>query len=166
MKVNTTTKYGGSAQESRDGFKLTASAEISEKQAEMLQSIGLASVLYRAGASVANEILGVKSNSKAEYSDADAAKLAAGLAKWAKGEDSPLEGGFDLTVAVSRYVHGEGQAPKYVEEKTLIARHIKDGDFAQWMSDQVKFPATAADIENVEVLKAVKAYKQRRLAEI
>jgi len=163
MKIQATTKYGGSAQENRDGFKIAATAEISDAQLPVLAGIGLASVLYRAGAGVINEALNVKSNSKAEFSDADAQTITTALAKWAQGGDSPLKGGFNLGAQITRYVHGEGTTPKYVEEKRIIARHVASGDFAQWMSEEVEFPATAADAEKTEVLAAVKAYKQRRL---
>src|SRR6266446_6474752 len=101
MKVKATTKYGGNAQESRDGFKINAEAEVSDAQVPILCGIGLASVLYRAGASVINDALQVKSNSKAEFSDEDATKIASALARWAKSEDSPLDGGFTLGAQVS-----------------------------------------------------------------
>jgi hypothetical protein len=165
MKVTTTTKYGGSAQENRDGFKIAATAEISDAQVPVLCGIGLASVLYRGGASVLNEALGVTSNSKSEFSDEDAANIREALKSWAQGEDSPLKGGFNLQTVVTRYVHGEGSTPKFVEEKQIIARHVKAGDFAQWMHDKVGFDATVTDAEKPEVLQAVKAYKQRLIKE-
>lgn len=167
MKITTTTKYGGSATDSRDGFKIAASAEISDKQLPLLASIGLASVLYRGGASVINDALGVRSNSKAEFSDADAAKINAALTKWAKGEDSPIEGGFDLSAVITRHVHGEGAEPKYFEEKKIVNRHVQAKDVYAWATDTVGFKSESdaeLTVENVEFLKAVKAYKQRILA--
>ena len=167
MDINTTTKYGGSAKESRDGFKIAAKVTgLTQEQLIWFACVGLASTLYRAGASVANEILKVRSNSEAEFSEADAAKLSAGLAKWAKGEDSPLKGGFNLSTTITRHVHGEGQAPVYAEEKKIVARHVREGDVVTWAIDKVGFNGEGElDTENVEFLKAVKAYKQRILAE-
>lgn len=162
MKITTTTKYGGSAKESRDGFKLAAEAEISQEQLPILASIGLASILYRGGASVMNEALKVRSNSESEFNDADAAKLVTAVVKWARGEDSPLKGGFELKLNVSRHVHGEGTEPKFVGEKKMINRHIASGDIDEWALDKVGYKGDGQfDTDNVEFMKAVKAYIQR-----
>ena len=163
--IKATTKYGGSAKEARDGFKINAVAQVTDEQKDVFASFGLASVLYRAGASAVNRELGVDNNSQCEFSDADARKIEKFLSAWAKGEDSPVEGGFNLVATLTRHVHGEGTTPKYFDEKKIVARHIEAKDIVTWASDVVGFNGEGdLDVENVEFLKAVKAYKTRMLA--
>jgi len=161
METQTVTKYGGSAKEARDGFKISAIARnLTPSQAEALQSFGLASVLYRAGASAINRELGVENNSQVEFNDADAAKIAKFLPVWARGDNSPIEGGFDLEVTLTRHVHGEGAEPKYADEKKAIRRHIEARDIVVWAEKTVGYTGGGAlDTDNVALLQAVKAYK-------
>lgn len=120
MKITATTKYGGSAKENRDGFKIEAEAEISEKQLNELAAIGLASVLYRAGAGAMNKALKVESNSLTEFSDEAAAKLSVALGEWAEDEkESPLTDGFALNTAITRHVHGESAETKFAAERRI-----------------------------------------------
>lgn len=119
MVIKTETKYGGSAKENRDGFGLAAEADVNDEQLQALASIGLASLLYRGGASVINKALDVESNSAAEFSDEGATTVASALEAWAQkgagfkadGENAnALGSGFVLSVTASRHEHGTSGA--------------------------------------------------------
>lgn len=150
-------------------FRWAAECEVSDEQLAVLANAGLLQLLQRSPASRAEKVLaGYEKRpdkferSSIEFSDANAKTLAQELSK-------PLEiaEGEEIKPAVVAEYHeiGASSAPKYVEEKGIIARHVKAGDFAQWMHDKVGFDATAGEADSTEVLKAVKAYKQRLLAE-
>lgn len=170
--ISATTKYGGSAKENRDGFKLAATASVSSEQLVLLAIEGLASILYRGGASVLNETLGVKKNSETEY-DSDAAELIAdALQKWAKDEkDCPLsskdEKGnsvpspFDLSIEVSRYEHGQGSTVKFAAERQVYARHGKAKDlqeFATKMNYDGELGDGSAENAPEAFLQAIKTF--------
>lgn len=158
--IQTTTKYGGSAKEARDGFKISATATLTPEQIVTQAGKGLASDLYRAGASALNKDLGVENNSMTEFSDARARQIEKFLPEWARENL-----GFDMAVTVSRHVHGEGVEPKYADEKKIVARHIEKKDVVTWAVDVIGFTGGGElDTENVELLKAVKAYKTKLLA--
>jgi hypothetical protein len=156
-------------------YKWTATAEVSQEQLEVLASAGLLQVLQRSPASKAEKLMAgyEKRPDKFERKSIPFSKegqtileneLGSEVELVAKTKDSPA---ITVQSVVETAFHdiGAGTEPKYLEEKGIIARHVKAGDFAQWMTDKVGFAATVADAENVEVLKAVKAYKQKLLAE-
>jgi len=156
-------------------YKWTATAEVSQEQLEVLASAGLLQVLQRSPASKAEKAMAgyEKRPDKFERSsipfDSQGQtilqdSLGAEIELVAKTKDSPAVT-VQAEIETSFHEIGAGTEPKYVEEKGIIARHVKAGDFAQWMSEKVKFNATAAEADATEVLKAVKAYKQRLLAE-
>jgi len=156
-------------------YKWSAIAEVSQEQLEILASAGLLQVLQRSPASKAEKLMAgyEKRPDKFERSsipfDAQGQKvleteLGSPIEIAAKTKDSPAIT-VEAVITTSFHEIGAGTEPKYVEEKAIIARHVKVGDFAQWMTDKVGFAATASDVDSTEVLRAVKAYKQRLLAE-
>lgn len=151
--------------------KWSAHADVSDEQAQILQNLGFLWVMQRSPSSNAEKTLagyekrpeGFKRNS-IEYSEGMATKLKSLLSLPVEIED-----GVNITPVVDSVVFheiGAGAEPKYKDEKSIVARHVEAGDFAQWMTNEVGFAATAADAEKTEVLAAVKAYKQRRLTEL
>ena len=52
---------------------------------------------------------------------------------------------------------GAAGAPKFRDEREVVARHIKEGDFVQWAKTKVGMPCTVEDSDKVEFLQAVKA---------
>jgi hypothetical protein len=166
MKVNTTTKYGGSAKENRDGFKLDLTADLSDEQIREAAAIGLASIAYRAGANVINKALEVDSNSGAEFSDDAAERIQSALTNWAASDESPLKGGFDLAVNASRHVHGATQDVKMTDERNAYARHGKAGDlpaFAKTVGYDGAVGDGVAENAPVEFLRAIRRYVNEQL---
>lgn len=61
---------------------------------------------------------------------------------------------------------GAGAEPKYADEKKAVKKHIDAKDIVTWATDKVGYTGGGdLDENNVEFLKAVKALKQRLLAE-
>lgn len=60
---------------------------------------------------------------------------------------------------------GAGVEPKYADEKKAVQRHIDAGDVSDWNVSKVGYEGRDLTVDNVEFLKAVKAFKQRLLAE-
>lgn len=156
-------------------YKWSAIAEVSQEQLEVLASAGLLQVLQRSPASKAEKAMAGYEKRPDGFNRAAIPfdkqgqtiledSLGSEIELVGKTKDSPAIT-VQAVIETSFHEIGAGTEPKYVEEKGIIARHVKAGDFAQWMSDKVGFAATVADTESTEVLKAVKAYKQRLLAE-
>jgi hypothetical protein len=155
-------------------FQWTGHAEVTDEQAEILQNLGALQVMQRSPSSRAEKTLGkyekrpdnFKRNS-IEFSEANAKTLASELSKPVEIADG-VEISFTID-EVKFYEIGKGTEPKYVEEKAIIARHVKDGDFLDWLRETVGFSDDFDGnhpTEDTKVLAAVKAYKQRRLAEV
>lgn len=143
---------------------------MNNEQMIVLASAGLLQVLQRSPASRAEKVLaGYEKRpdkferSSIDFSDANAETLANELSKAIEIAD-----GMEIqpTVVAEYHEIGGTSQPKFVEERAIVARHVKAGDFAQWISDEVGFKATVEDAEKTETLAAVKAYKQRRLTEL
>jgi hypothetical protein len=151
-------------------FKWTASVDVSDEQARVLANAGLLQILQRSPASKAEKVLGKYEKrpsdfvrSSIPFSDENAKTLAKFL-----GDKVEIADGVTITpkVAVEYHEIGAASQPKFVDEKAIAKRHVDAGDFAQWMSETVGFKATVEDVDKVEVLQAIKAYKARRLAAI
>ena len=162
INLNCTSTFGN--------FRWTATASVTEEQAETLANAGLLQILQRSPASKAEKSLAgyEKRPDKFErkdipFSDENALKLAGFL-----GETVEIAEGVEITPEVKVEFHeiGAASAPKFVEEKAIAKRHIDKGDFAQWMKATVGFEATAQDVDKVETLQAIKAYKTKMLQSV
>lgn len=152
-------------------YKWFANAEISAEQAATLANLGFLWIMQRSPSSNAEKVMagyekrpeGFKRNS-IDFSDAGVKTLSTELSKAIEIAD-----GQSITPVVSKVVFheiGAGAEPKFAEEKRIVARHVEAKDIATWAIDKVGFTGEGdLDTENVEFLKAVKAYKQRILAD-
>ena len=152
-------------------FKWSGELELTDAQLVEFASLGGLQVYQRSPSSNAEKTLGkyekrpddFKRNSIV-FSDANAETLKAALSEEVKVSDTTK---VKLTnVSVAFHEIGATTAPKYVEEKTIAKRHVDAGDFAQWMANTIGFKATVEDVDNVEVLQAIKAYKTKMLATV
>lgn len=154
-------------------FEWSGHADVTDTQANILMNLGALQVMQRSPSSRAEKVLGgyekrpdnFKRNS-IEYSEDNAKVLSDELSK-------PIEiaDGVEISFTIDEvkfYEIGKGAEPKFVEEKTIVQRHVKAGDFLDWVRDEVGFKGEVdREPENdTKVLAAVKAYKQRRLTEI
>jgi hypothetical protein len=74
---------------------------------------------------------------------------------------------FNITPVIETWYHplGATAEPVYAEEKKIVQRHLDKKDIVTWASDTVGFTGEGdLDVENVEFLKAVKAWKNEMLA--
>jgi hypothetical protein len=150
-------------------FKWTAQAQITDEQAVILAEKGLLQIIQRSPASEAEKVLGNYEKrptdfvrSSIPFSEDNAETLAKFL-----GAEIELGEGVVIKPSVSVIEHEIGAAsqPKFVEEKQIVERHAKAGDLVAWATDKVGFTGEGdLDVENVEFLKAVKAYKAAILA--
>ena len=165
MKLQTTSTFGN--------FKWTAEAEVTEAQAEILANAGLLQVLQRSPATAAEKSLAGyekrpdKFERKSiEYTDSNARQLEKFLSA-----EIEIADGVKITPTVVAQFHeiGASAAPKFVEEKAIIARHVKTGDLAEWASETIAYSGETVDHDgnaSNEFLAAVKAYKTKMLASV
>jgi hypothetical protein len=154
-------------------YKWFGEADITDEQAQILVNLGFLWVMQRSPSSNAEKVLAgyEKRPSGFErksipFSESDAKRLATLL-----GAKVEIEKDIKITPVITSVVFheiGKGTEPKYVEEKSIIARHVKEGDFLDWIKDTVEYAGDAdyKSANDTKVLAAVKAYKQRRLMEV
>lgn len=154
-------------------FEWSGHADVTDEQADVLMNLGGLQVMQRSPSSNAEKVLGdykkrpenFKRNS-IPYSEDNAKVLSAEL-----GKPIEIADGVEISFVIDEvkfYEIGKGAEPKYVDEKSIIARHVKEGDFLDWARDVVGFKGEL-DREpenNTAFLAEVKAYKQRRLSEV
>jgi ABC-type branched-subunit amino acid transport system ATPase component len=152
-------------------FKWFAKCEVSEAVRDILANLGFLWVMQRSPSSNAEKSLagyekrptGFK-RSEIAFSDENAVQLGKLL-----GASVEIAEDVSITPEILRVVFheiGAGVEPKYADEKKAILRHIEAKDIVSWASDKVGFTGEGdLDTENVEFLKAVKAFKARVLAE-
>lgn len=150
--------------------KWNGSAEVSDAQRDILADLGFLWVMQRTPSSNAEKQLagyekrpnGFK-RSDIPWSDEMGAKL-----KTLLGAKVEIADGIEITPVIEKvefHEIGAGVEPKYADEKKIVQRHVDAKDIVTWASDTVGFTGEGdLDVENVEFLKAVKAYKQRMLA--
>lgn len=154
-------------------FGWKASLDVTQEIADILASKGLLQILQRSPASEAEKKLaGYEKRPKdferkmIPFNQANANVLSEYL-----GAKHEIEEGVFIqpTLEVEYHEIGGGKELVYKDAKLVIARHIKEGDFAQWMDSVVGVKGvTADDAEKPEVLQAVhamlKAEYAKRLA--
>jgi hypothetical protein len=164
-KVNAKSTFGN--------FKWTATAEVSDSERDVLADLGFLWIMQRTPSSNAEKAMaGYEKRPKdfkrasIEYSDEKAVQLQSELNK-----NVEIAEGVKITPVVGKvefHEIGAGAVPKFVEEIRIADRHVKAGDFAQWMTDAVGVKATVADYENektrTEVLQAIKEFTKAMLA--
>ncbi len=191
LKISTVTKYGGCAENAvkntvaKDGIKLEAACATDDPEVIVaLANYGLASLLYRGGASLLNGAFGKTANTEVEYSDERAEKAQVALSAWfangcpnKKGTEQSMPK-VAVTVLASRHVHGEVADSKFTEETEIVSRHESAGDLDEWLEGTVGYgkvidgeldlPTHTEDgtAFAVEMLRAVRGYKIRRMAEL
>lgn len=152
--------------------KWNGHAEVTDAQVAILADLGFLWVMQRSPSSNAEKALagyekrpnGFK-RSDIPWSDEMGARLKSLL-----GAKVEIADGIEITPVIDSvkfHEIGAGVEPKYADEKKIVARHIEAKDIVTWATDTVGFTGEGdLDVENVEFLKAVKAYKQRMLAEV
>lgn len=150
-------------------FKWVAKCEVSDVVLAILADLGFLWVMQRTPSSNAEKTLagyekrpaGFK-RSEIAYSDDAAKKLQQLL-----GAKAEIADDVEITPQILSVVFheiGAGVEPKYADEKKIVARHIEKKDIVSWNDENVKFTGEGdLDVDNVEFLKAVKAYKTRML---
>jgi hypothetical protein len=150
-------------------FKWFAKADVSDAQASTLADLGFLWVMQRSPSSNAEKVLadyekrptGFK-RSEIPFSDGNATKLQQLL-----GAKTAIAEGVEISPNILKVIFheiGAGVEPKYADEKKIVARHIEKRDIVTWATDTVGFTGEGdLDVDNVEFLKAVKAYKARML---
>lgn len=143
-------------------FKWVASVNVTDEIAMTLASKGLLQILQRSPASEAEKKLaGYEKRPKdferkmIPFNEANAAVLGEYL-----GAKHEIDEGVFIqpTLEIAYHEIGGGKELVYKDAKFVIARHIKDGDFAQWMDSVVGVKGvTVQDSEKPEVLQAVHA---------
>jgi hypothetical protein len=159
------------AQSQFGNFKWFATAEVSEVQKDILADLGFLWVMQRSPSSTAEKTLagyekrpdGFK-RSQIEFSDENAQALSKLL-----GADAEIADGVKITPNITKvefYEIGAVKEPAYADEKKAVLRHIEAKDIAKWAMDTVGFNGEGdLNVENVALLKAVKEFKNRLLAE-
>jgi hypothetical protein len=162
-QVNAESQFGN--------FKWFATAEVSDTQKDILADLGFLWVMQRSPSSTAEKSLagyekrpdGFK-RSQIEFSDENAQALSKLL-----GMDAEIDKGVTITPNITKvefYEIGAKAEPAYADEKKAVLRHIADKTIATWAMDTVGFSGEGdLDVSNVALLKAVKEFKNRLLAE-
>jgi hypothetical protein len=153
-------------------FKWFGHAEVTDAQAVVLANLGFLWIMQRSPSSNAEKTLAgyekrpAKFERKSiDFTQANADKLAALLG--AKAEIAKNDSITPVIDKVEFHEIGAGAEPVYRDEKLIVQRHIDAKDIVTWASDVVGFTGEGdLNPENVEFLKAVKAYKVRRLQEV
>jgi len=147
-------------------FAWSASCDVSDEDMLTLANAGLLQILQRSPASRAEKVMaGYEkrpdkfNRSSIEFSDENAKTLATEL-----GRSVEIAEGIEITPVVSATFHeiGGSSAPKFVEERQIVARHVAKGDLADWASTKIKYAGDTVDSDGqptTEFLQAVKAFK-------
>jgi hypothetical protein len=148
--------------------------DVTEDQAVKLANAGLLQIIQRSPASkaeksMANDGKGYENRPKdfvrssIPYSDENAATLAKFL-----GAEIEIADGVKVTPKVTAEYHeiGAAKEPAYAQEKQIVQKHIDAKDIAKWAIDKIGYNGGGdLDASNVELLKAVKEFKNRLIAE-
>jgi hypothetical protein len=161
--VNATSTFGN--------FRWKAKCEVSDVVLALLADLGFLWVMQRTPSSKAEKALAgyekrPKGYQRSEipFSDDNAKKLQQLL-----GASAEITDDVSITPEVLSVVFheiGAGVEPKYVDEKKIVERHLKAGDITTWNVEKVGYEGRDLTVENVEFLKAVKAYKATMLADV
>jgi hypothetical protein len=151
-------------------FKWFAQCEVSEAIRDMAANLGFLWIMQRSPSSNAEKALagyekrptGFK-RSEIEFSEENAKLLATKLGASVEIAENTLITPEILNVIFHEI--GASVEPKYADEKKAILRHIEAGDVSDWNVSKVGYEGRDLTIDNVEFLKAVKAFKARVLAE-
>lgn len=155
-------------------FEWTAKVEVTEEQAVILANAGLLQILQRSPASkaekaMANNGAGYEKRpegfvrSSIEFSDANATTLAKFL-----GETIEIAKDVKITPLVKAVYHeiGATKEPVYFQEKQIVQKHIDAKDVVTWAVDKIGYTGGGElNADNIELLKAVKEFKNRLIAE-
>ena len=161
--VNATSTFGN--------FKWTASCEITDVVRDVLADLGFLWVMQRSPSSNAEKALagyekrpaGFK-RSEIDYSNDNADMLKSELSKAVEIDENVSIVPNILSVVFHEI--GKVAEPKYADEKKAITRHIEDKDIVTWAADKVGYTGGGdLTVDNIELLKAVKEFKNRLLKE-
>jgi hypothetical protein len=149
--------------------------EVETDVAVALANAGLLQIIQRSPASkaeksMANDGKGYENRPKdfvrssIPFSDENAATLSKFL-----GETIEVAEGIEITpvVTAKEHVIGATKEPAYAEEKRIVQKHIDSGTkMVSWATDKIGYLG-GGDLtpDNVELLKAVKAFKAKLIAE-
>jgi hypothetical protein len=162
-KVNATSTFGN--------YRWTASASVTPEQAAILADLGFLWVMQRSPSSKAEKVMAGYEKRPDNFKRANIPFDDKGV-KTLKDELSSaveIADGVRIkadTMNVVFHEIGATSEPKYAFEKQAITKHINAGDALDWARDVVGYDGEGKiDTENVALLKAVKAFKDRLLAE-
>lgn len=148
-------------------FKWNAEADVTDEQMQILASAGLLQVLQRSPASRAEKVLaGYEkrpdkfNRASIEFSDENAETLATELQRPVEIADE-IE--ITANVTVSEHEIGATAAPKYADEKQVVARHVEKGTLVK-LAEKVGFTGEGdLDADNIAFLQAIKQFKTNLL---
>jgi hypothetical protein len=151
-------------------FGWRAVAEVSKKVLIYLAGLGLLQLLQRSPATSAEKKLaGYEkrpsgfNRSEIPFNDENQGIFTKIMSQVLDLEDV----GEALTPVIECWYHdlGATKEPAYADEKKIVQRHIDAKDIVTWAVDKVGYHGDGElDTENVEFLRAVKAYKAAMLA--
>jgi hypothetical protein len=149
-------------------FGWRTSVELTEAQLAYFASLGVLQYMQRSPASNAEKILGKFEKrpenfkrSEIPWNNENKAIFVREMSKSQEiGEDSDK---FSFTPVTEAFYHDLGATaePKYADEKKAVQKHIDAGDVSKWNIEKVGYEGRDLTVENVEFLKAVKAFKQK-----
>lgn len=150
-------------------YRWTASANITDKQAQILQDLGFLWVMQRTPSTRAEKVMaeyekrpeGFK-RSSIEYTDEGAKTLSEQL-----GEAVEIADGVSITPEITNvkfHEIGAQKEPQYADEKKVVARHAEAGTLDK-LASKVGYTGDGnLDVENVDFLRSIKAFKAALLA--
>ena len=155
-------------------FQWTATVDVTDEQAVELAKAGLLQIIQRSPASkaekaMANDGKGYEKRPKdfvrssIPFSDDNAATLGKFL-----GEKVEISEGDFIKPSVKVIFHeiGAAKEPAYAKEKEIVNKHANDlKDIVTWAVDKIGYTGGGElNANNVELLKAVKAFKDALIA--
>lgn len=174
MQLKTNSTFGN--------YKFDVTAEVSEKQVEVLAGLGLLQLLQRTPASAAEKKLAGYEKKRPDgfkrtdiaYSE-DGAKVLKGFLESAQldvapeGADKEELEALAIEATVTEHVPGEGATPKFTREREIYAKRGTEGRLDE-LASKVGFAGDVgdgtADNAPVEFLRAMKVWLDAKAKEL
>lgn len=160
-------------------FAWTATVEVTDEDLIHLANAGLLQILQRSPATNAEKVMaGYEKRpdnfkrSSIPYTPANEKQFAELMSQPIESEIKDEDGKvihtlkFKPTVVAEFHEIGAAKELVYADEKKAVERHIKAGDALDWARDTVGYAGEGKiDTENVELLKAIRAFKLKLIAD-
>lgn len=153
-RMKTETTFGGSGENNRAGFAIVCESAIEGKDGitTAILNHGIASLLYRGGASVLlNSVFPGMKSTEVEYSDEGASKVKNALEAWFAGGCTTKRGkatlpeGLPVEVSVSRYEFGIAPEKAFSIAKGVCSAMESTPAWESWVQDSVGFKGETHD---------------------